>query len=186
MTSPNPDAALTFKQKAAREMKEYLIISAYLAFFFCAMVAYTDLLLEQHNVNDDLVTYSFAIINALIIGKVILIGEMVHVAKHAETRPLYQSVILKSIIFGILVFLFHLLEEFIKRLIHGEPRGTVLHNIHINQLISRNIIIFCAFLPLFAFRELRRVMGEENLYAIFFGRHTPTSKATLSNAESRQ
>jgi len=30
--------------------------------------------------------------------------------------------------------------------------------------------IFCAFVPLFAFRELRRLLGEEKLYAVLRGR----------------
>ncbi|WP_157467532.1 hypothetical protein [Edaphobacter aggregans] len=36
-----------------------------------------------------------------------------------------------------------------------------------DQLIARSIIILRAFVPLFAFRELRRVLGEENLYELF-------------------
>jgi hypothetical protein len=28
--------------------------------------------------------------------------------------------------------------------------------------------VFCTFLPLFAFRELRRVLGEERFAALFF------------------
>jgi hypothetical protein len=37
----------------------------------------------------------------------------------------------------------------------------------LDELIGRSIIIFCAFIPLFAFRELRRVLGEEKLYEMF-------------------
>jgi hypothetical protein len=161
-------AAPGFKQRAKKELKDFLIISLYLAFFFCALVTYTILLLREHGGSS--MNYGFAIINALVIGKVILIGEMMKLGKHAEARPLYQSVIYKAILFSLLVLVFHFLEEFIKRLIHGEPSGTVWHNINSEELIGRSILVFCTFLPLFAFIELRRVLGEEEFYALFFKR----------------
>ena len=161
-------AAPGFKQRAKKELKDFLIISLYLAFFFCALVTYTILLLREHGGSS--MNYGFAIINALVIGKVILIGEMMKLGKHAEARPLYQSVIYKAILFSLLVLVFHFLEEFVKRLIHGEPSGTVWHNINSEELIGRSILVFCTFLPLFAFIELRRVLGEEEFYALFFKR----------------
>ena len=165
MTSKNP-AAPGFKQRAKHEFIDFVVIALYLAFFFCAIVTYTTLLLRKYEVSSAL-NYTFAIINALIIAKVILIGEIMHLGRSAETRPLYQSVLYKSVVFGLLVFVFHLLEEFVKRVIHGQPAGTVWHNLQVEELLGRTIIIFCAFLPLFAFRELRRVLGEEKLYALF-------------------
>ena len=167
MTSDAP-ASPSFKQKATKELKEYIAVSFYLGFFFCAIVTYSILLLRKYDVGHDALNYTFAIINALVIGKVILIGRMAKLGKRTEGRPLYQSVLFKSVLFGVLVFLFHLLEEFVKRLIHGEPSGTVLHNINFEDLIGRSILVFCAFIPLFAFMELRRVLGEEKLHNLFF------------------
>jgi hypothetical protein len=156
-----------FKQKAKQEFKEYFVISAYLAFFFCALVAYTMLLLRQYVVESESMNFTFAIINALIIGKVILIGKMMKLGRGLEARPLYQTVIFKSFLYGLLVFVFHLIEEFVKRIFRGEPFGTVWHNTHANELIARSIVVFCAFLPLFAFIEFRRALGEEEFYALF-------------------
>lgn len=172
MTNKDP-AAPGFKQKAKEELKDFAIISIYLAFFFSALVTYTTLLLRKHDI-DSPMNYTFAIINALVIGKVILIGEMMHLGRRAEARPLYQSVLFKSVLYSLLVLAFHFLEEFIKRLIHGKPFGTVWHDIDSNELIARSIIIFLTFLPLFAFRELHRVLGPEKLHALFF---TPRAAA---------
>jgi len=165
MTSKNP-AAPGFKQKAQHELKDFAFISLYLGFFFCALTTYSMLLLRKYEIN--YLNYSFAIINALIIAKIILIGEWVHLGRSAETKPLYQTVLYKSFVFCLLIFAFHILEEFIKRLIHHKPFGTVWHELDINDMIGGSLVIFCAFLPLFAFRELGRVMGEEKLHALFF------------------
>jgi hypothetical protein len=154
-----------FKDKAKHELVDFAVTSAYLAFFFCALTTYTMLLLRKFNV--DLLNYDFAIINALVIAKVIMIGEMAHVGRSAERRPLYQTVLYKSFIYGLLVLAFHFVEEFGKRLIHGKPFGSVWFELNMDDLVGRSILVFCCFIPLFAFRELRRVMGADRLYALF-------------------
>jgi hypothetical protein len=171
------------KQKAKHELVDFAWISFYLAFFFCALVTYTMLMLRNYDIRDSSLNYTFALINALVIGKVILIGEMAHLGREAETRPLYQAALYKAIVYSLLVLAFHFLEEFIRRIIHGKPVGTVLHNIHSEELISRTIVIFCTFLPLFAFRELRRVLGEQALYALFFKPRVGTINGSLPEDE---
>jgi hypothetical protein len=165
MTNKDPTAH-GFKQKAVHELKDFAWISLYLGFFFCALSTYTMLLLRKYEI--DYLNYTFAIVNALIIAKIILIGEWARLGRTVEHRVLYQTVLYKSVAFGLLVFAFHFVEEFIKRLIHGLPAGTVVHDIKFDDLIAKTIVIFCAFIPLFAFRELGRVIGEDKLHALFF------------------
>ena len=165
MTGKDPTAP-SLKQRAKDELVDLLWIFLYLAFFFCALSAYGTTLLRRYEI--DYLNYSLALINALIVAKVILLGEMAHVGTRLESRPLYQSVLYKSFVFTLLVFAFHLVEEFIKRLIHHGPPGAVLHDIHWNDLISRSLVILCAFIPLFGVRELGRVMGHEKLHQLFF------------------
>jgi hypothetical protein len=165
MTSKDPTAP-GFKQKAVHELKDFTLISLYLALFFCALSTYTMLLLRKYEI--DYLNYTFAIVNALIIAKIILIGEWARLGRKVEAQRLYLTVLYKAVVFGLLVFAFHFLEEFVKRLIHGLPAGTVVHDINFDDLIGRSIVLFCAFVPLFAFRELGRVMGEDRLHALFF------------------
>ena len=58
-------------------------------------------------------------INALVITKVVMIGEYAKLGKGHEDKPLFVSAIWKAFVFGLLVFAFHIVEEVIKRLIHG-------------------------------------------------------------------
>jgi hypothetical protein len=169
-----------FKEKATRELRDFLAISFYLGFFFCALSAYAMVLLRKYDV--DYLNYTFALINALVIAKVILIGEMLHLGKKWEGKPLYLCVLYKSFVFGVLVFAFHLVEEFVKRIIHHDPAGTVLHNLKLDEILVRSLVIFCAFVPLFAFREISRVLGEENLHALLF---KPRAEAKPALSASR-
>src|SRR5271156_603214 len=155
-----------FKQKAAHELEELVGIFLYLAFFFCAIATYSMLLLNQFHVSYFI--YGTALINALVIAKVILIGEYAHLGKKHESKPLFQSALYKAFLFSLLVFAFHIVEEAIKRRWHGENFATTYHEIRINELLARSVVMFCAFLPLFAFRELRRVLGEDNFRSLFF------------------
>jgi len=164
-TPANP-AKPAFKERAKEEFKSYLRISAYLAVLFCTLTAYTMLISRRADIDSPL-TFGFALINALVIGKVILIGEMMKLGHHSETRPPYQTVLRKSFLFGLLIFAFHLLEEFVKRLIHHQPAGTVLREIDLEQLAARSLVLLIALVPLFAFRELARVLGQEKLHELF-------------------
>ena len=75
---------------------------------------------------------------------------------------MFASAIYKAFLFALLVLVFHFVEELVKRRtqadIAGAPRG-----IRIDELLSRALVVFCMFIPLFAFREMRRVMGEEGV-----------------------
>jgi hypothetical protein len=154
------------KQKAIHEGEEFAGIFLYLAFFFCAVATYSMLLLNRFHVS--YFTYGTALINALVIAKVILIGEYTHLGKRHEAKPLFQSAVSKAFLFSLLVFAFHIVEEVIKLLLHGENLARASHEIRFDELLARSVVVFCTFIPLFAFRELQRVLGEDNFRALFF------------------
>jgi len=164
MNAEGPKKA-TLKQRATHELREFVLISSYLAFFFCAVATYSLLLLNQFHVSYFI--YGTALINALVIAKIILIGEYAHLGKKHESKPLFQSALYKALLFSLLVFAFHVVEETIKRRWRGENFTIAYHAIRVNELLARSVIVFCTFLPLFAFRELRRVLGEDKFWSLF-------------------
>lgn len=155
------------KQKTKHELKEMAELSAYLAFFFFALAVYDMLLLREYHVT----TWNFgvALINALVITKVIMIGEYAKLGRRHENKPLMVSAVWKAFIFGVLVYIFHMVEEGIKRLVHGSEVITTPRELRFDQLAARSVVVFCIFVPLFAFRELRRVMGVEKFRTLLFG-----------------
>jgi len=154
------------KQKAMHELREMFELFAYLAFFFVALAVYDMLLLKQYDI--EYLTIAFALINAAVITKVIMIGEYAKLGKRYEHKALLISAVWKAFVFGLLVFVFHVLEEIIKRLIHGADMAKATGDIRYEQFAARAIVVFCVFVPLFAFREFRRVLGEETFYTVLF------------------
>ena len=166
MTSKD-SAPVGFKQKAKNELIDFALISLYLAIVLCAVSTVAMLILRKYDVS--FWNYGVALINALVVAKVILIGDMAHLGRRAETRPLYQSVLYKSVVFGLLILAFHVLEEVIKHLIHHQPAARmILHDFSANDLMTRTIVIMGTLIPLFAWRELGRVIGEDKLRSLFF------------------
>jgi hypothetical protein len=154
------------KQKTIHELWELAWVFLYLAFFFCSLELYSVLLLRDFHVK--YLNFGFALINALVIAKVILLGEYARIGRKYEERPLILSAAYKAILFVVLVFVFHLVEELVKRLLHNGHFAGALAQVRVNDLLGRGIIVFCTFLPLFAFRELRRVLGEKKFMDLFF------------------
>src|SRR5580700_2785766 len=97
----NNFAGRDLKRKALHEFVEFAGIFVFLAFFFCALVTYSSLLLREYHIK--YLSYAFALINALVIAKVILIGEYVHIGRRYEARPLLLSVLYKALLFTLLV-----------------------------------------------------------------------------------
>jgi len=161
------------KHKVAHEFMEITIVFLYLAVFFCALSTYSMLLLEKFQIS--YFTYGAALLNAFIITKVILIGEAAHLGKELEAKPLIYSAIYKAFMYGLLVFAFHVVEEVVKRLIHGKDIAGAFHEIRLDDLLARSVVIFCTFIPFFGFRELGRIMGKGKFRALVFG--TVTAKS---------
>jgi hypothetical protein len=150
------------KKKAMHELMELIWLSVYLAFFFCALATYSALLLHEYHVQYFM--YSVALINAVVIAKVILIGEYAHLGRRYEKYSIATAAIIKAFLYSLLVLAFHFLEEAIKRIIHGEPFGTAFREMHTYELLGRAVLVFCTFVPLFAFRGIRSALGETEFF----------------------
>src|SRR5215475_3440712 len=123
------------KEKIKNELWEMLWLFLYLAFFFCALVAYDTLLLKQYDVA--YWNFGFALLNALVITKVIMIGEYAKLGSRHEGKALFISAVWKAFVFSWLVFGFHIVEELVKRLIHGATFEHASHNLRFDQFSSR-------------------------------------------------
>src|SRR5262249_55614055 len=77
------------EEKVKEEFTELAWVFSYLALYFCAVATYSMLLLNKFEVR--YFTYGAALINALVLSKVILIGEAAHLGKRSENRPLIVS-----------------------------------------------------------------------------------------------
>ena len=170
---------MSIQQKLKHELKEVLAISAYLALFFGAVATYRLMLPEPPATAP--VAYGFALVKALVLAKVILLGRMLGVASALEDRPLIVPTLYKVLLFGMFAFVFETLEHIAGGMMHGKQAAEVLHEVvsgHGGVLLARTLVVLAAFLPFFAFTEVSRVLGEGRLREMFLRRRADGSANT--------
>jgi hypothetical protein len=128
------------------------------------------LLLAHHGISYE--DYGISVIRALVLAKVVLVAENLRLGRGYEEKPLVVPTLYKTFLFTVCVAVFDIVEDLIRGLIAGlGPMGAVdeVMSRFNYELLSRALVIFFAFIPLFAVRELRRVLGE-GVTDIFFRR----------------
>src|SRR5258708_5673757 len=105
------------KQKVVHELIDYWVTFLYLAFFFGAFAWYRRLILAQYGIS--YLHYGIAVIEALVLAKVVLIGDALHLGRRHEEKPLIIPTLYKALIFCLFVEVFTVLEHVIEGLISG-------------------------------------------------------------------
>jgi hypothetical protein len=180
---PGSDAQLTrfqkIKKALAHEMVDYCLNFAYLALLFAASTQYRRLVLAAHDIT--YTNYWFALIEAAILAKVIMIGNVFRLGRELDNRPLIFPTLYKSAVFTIFVGIFKVIEHGIKNLWHDKPLLAGLSGISESEmwlLLANTLVLFVGFLPFFALKEAGRVLGKGLLWNLFFrSRNTPRSAA---------
>lgn len=161
----------SLKTKALEEMKEYVLITLYLWLLLALFAEYKRILLQENGINPWNQTY--AIVNALIFAKVVLLGEVLNIGKRLQKQALIWLVLGKSLLFSILLILFHIAEESIRSWIEHQPLAGSIQNFGGGTwkgLLIYGALLFVTLVPLFAFKEVQRVMGRDMLWSLLFTR----------------
>jgi hypothetical protein len=173
-THPSPIGA---KQRVVHEIRELLAIFAYLAVFFLVFKFYTRLVLEEYGI--DFFAYGLTILKALMLAKIILTADMLHIGERYQQRPLIIPTVYKTITFSIFTLVFEILEHIIIGVFHGKGVSAVFAEILDKgwpHLAGMTLVVFVAFLPFFAFRETDRILGEAKLIDWFFKRRNSINR----------
>ena len=164
------------RHRAAHELEQYLLTTAFLAAFFISFTTYRRLVLAEYNIG--YFEYGFAVVKALVLAKVILIGEAMHVGERLRGRPLLVTTLWKTLTFSLFVAAFVVIEHFIAAAIHHRPVSAEFQfsGAQGYELLARIQLEAVAFVPFFAFRELGRVLGERELNQLFLHGSQPSER----------
>jgi hypothetical protein len=168
-THAHEPSSTSLKEKAKEEFKKFWAIAIYLGLVFGAFAWSRRLILAESGIS--YVHYGGAVIEALILAKVILIGQTLKLGQRSEDEPLIVSVLLKSVMFALFVALFSGVEHLVEGLIHRETWDSIVRGLVANgrnEVIARILAVLVTFIPFFAFLETDRVLGEGKLFALFF------------------
>jgi hypothetical protein len=154
---------------------QFLLIAVYLFIVFGVLALHEEVVAAKNGIAYHF--YGFALINAIILGKVMLVAEDLHFGnQYFRNSPRIYAILFKSIAFTILFLVFDIVEEILvgvfkgktiaesfPRIGGGSPRG----------MLFMVVIITVLLIPFFAYREIGQVLGERELHSLIFTRAKP-------------
>jgi len=178
MTKPN-EKKRGWKEKLFLEMVAYLINVVYLTILFAVFTSYRRLILANYDISYS--NWGISLIKAMVLAKVIMVGSVFKFGRSLESKPLIFLTIINSIVFTLWVALFAVVESAIRGFLHGKGLAGALDHLlseGVEEFYSKCLVVFVAFIPFFAFKELSRVFGKGKIWGLFF-RKGPAAEADL-------
>jgi hypothetical protein len=167
-------------KRAAEELKEFLLIAAYLYICFTALAYLKAAILQAQGV--EFAPFGFAAIKALICAKFMSIGHALHLGDRYKKDALIWPTLHRSVVFVALLLVLNILEELIVGYLHHRAAADSIAEIGggtVHQFIATMIIMLLILIPFFAFRSLADVVGERILFRLFF---EPRSRSAQDRA----
>jgi len=165
--------------RASDELREFAIVSLYLFVCFTALAYLKFAILKAHGI--PFAPFGLAAAKALICAKFVLVGRMLRIGERYKTRPLIWPTLHKSLAFLILLLVLNGVEEVVLGLVH---RQSVIESLTrlgggtVEQLVATSVVVFLVLVPFYAFRALGELLGERNLFRLFFVSREPAAGKT--------
>mgnify|MGYP001816974476 FL=1 len=161
----------------AKEFREILPAMIYFLVAFHVITLTRALILEQYGITP--ASSVAATITALIVAKAILVADALPFINRFPDRPLVFNVAWKTLIYGLVSFLFRYLEEVLPRI--GDAGGFVAANRKVFDEIvwphfwAVQMLMLVTIIGYVCFDEINRALGEGRLRAMFFGGQARTN-----------
>ena len=164
------ESKLGFKARLHAELRKFLVMFAYLWLVFFVFLVHEWTVLASHNIGFRF--YGLALVNALVLSKIMLIAEGLRFAERFKHMPLIYPILFKSAAFAVLLLLCYIAEEIAVGMIHGKSLAEAFPQIGGGGwvgIVSVGAIMGIALVPFFAFKEIARAMGLAEFRALMFG-----------------
>ena len=156
------------RQRLTHELKEFIVIAAYLFICFAALINMKAAILHAQGVAFS--PYGPAVVKALLLAKFISVGNVLKLGRRFKHQGLIWLTLYKSLVFFSLLLALNALEEIAVGLIHHRSIGESILAIAggtLDQLVAASFVMLLILVPFFAFRTLGEVVGEDNLVRVF-------------------
>lgn len=174
------------KETAIAETKRGIAIALYLWLLLSVFELHRLSVLRGIHLNS-LVDYRFglAAFNALILAKVILIGQALRAGRQLSEKPLIYATLLKSALFALLLICFEIVEETVSGLVSGKSLAASIPQLGgggLEGAVLVGILAFIALIPFFFYTEVQTVIGKEKMRSLLFQERSKTAASTQSRA----
>ena len=163
------------KEVVVDEFRKYMVSAAYIYVMLTIFVLHEEIALRTHGGASQALPFAphgFAIVNALVLGKVALVVEDLRLGHRIKSSPLISPIVLEAAILAVLFIGMHYLEAFIGAWIHGAPLAKSVPMVGGGGVLGvafAMVSFFVAMLPFVGFRQLTLAIGWPRMRAILFG-----------------
>ena len=164
---------LTLWQKAMQQARDFILITLYLWLISGLLVIYKSVILSEFRIPFEY--HGFAIINALALGKVMLVAKDLRLGEPFNDAPLIYPTLLKSALFTVVLACFKILEKVALGFYRGKPFGESLADLEggsLQAILALTLLLFVVLIPFIGLGELQRVLGKGKLKELFFLRRS--------------
>jgi len=164
------DRLHTIEQIAVSEARRFLVMFLYLWLLFGLFALHEDIVLRDRGIG--FAFHGFALVNALVLAKVMLIAEDLKLGHRLRARPLVYPIVTEALILAALFIVVHILEHVFGGLIGGQTLAASVPSIGgggMQGLFCVAMILFVTLIPFFAFRHISAELGPGRIKAMLFG-----------------
>ena len=161
----------SWKHRLAHEVARFGLMFLYLWVVFVLFVLLEKTIRGQ--VGLDYQAQGFALINALVLAKVMLIAEDLELGHRTRAHPIAVAVLVNAALFMVVFIAFHVLESLIAGALHGASLAASVPAFGSGGfagLVTVAAIMFIMLLPYFAIRDIGEALGPGVLRKLFFAR----------------
>ena len=167
-----------FRERATGEARRFAVMFVYLWVMFGLFVLNERVILGQRGISFEM--QGFALLNAFILAKVMLVADYFDAGAWLRRRPLIYRILFDSLFLTAVFLCIHILEKLIVGLYRGESVAASLPAIGgggLAGVITVALILFVSLIPFFGFRSISREIGAARFNAMLWGIGTKQSAA---------
>ena len=165
----NDDRLHRLKERGLDEIRRFLLMFVYLWVVFGLFVLNESVVLGERHIS--FTSQGFALINAAIMAKVMLIAEDLKLGRELDNRPLIYPVMYKAALYALVFIAFHAAERILVGTIGGKSLADSMPHIGGGTWKGRLTvwaIMAVSLLPFFALRAIGQAIGEGRLWSLMF------------------
>ncbi|MCX5478493.1 hypothetical protein OSH08_05730 [Kaistia geumhonensis] len=125
---------------------------------------------ERLREGETLALQGFALMNALVLGKVMMLAEHLDFARWLRTRPAIFSILFEALFCTVLFIAFHFVEHWVIGLFRGAAAVDEGPTATVAGVAIIAVVLFVSLIPFFAFKNVTRIIGWPRMRHILFGR----------------
>lgn len=159
------------KERLLEELNTYFINFLYILAFFSVFTLYHQLVVAEMGMSYG--NLGTIVIKALILAKVIMLGDMLRIGRRMEHTSLIVQVFYKTVTFSLWVIVFRLLEITLVSLFHGQGLAGIQHELLEKspyEMLAHALIVIVVFFPFFSLKGMADKLGREKVKELFLAR----------------